>query len=85
MQDYAKKTVTIDPHPHVSRPHASIHPCQHANAMKKIIDTMMDCGATPSVDQYLFIFLKFIQSVVPTIEYDFTVDVQVGVKKMSAT
>jgi ubiquitin-like-conjugating enzyme ATG3 len=28
MQDYAKKTVTIDPHPHISRPHASIHPCQ---------------------------------------------------------
>lgn len=21
MQDYAKKTVTIDPHPHLSRPH----------------------------------------------------------------
>jgi hypothetical protein len=29
------------------------------------------------VDQYLFIFLKFIQSVVPTIEYDYTTDVQV--------
>jgi ubiquitin-like-conjugating enzyme ATG3 len=24
MQDYAKKTVTIDPHPHISRPHGKI-------------------------------------------------------------
>lgn len=28
MQDYAKKTVTIDPHPHLSRPHGELkhHP-----------------------------------------------------------
>jgi hypothetical protein len=25
----------------------------------------------------MFVFLKFIQSVVPTIEYDFTVDVEI--------
>jgi ubiquitin-like-conjugating enzyme ATG3 len=24
MQDYAKKTVTIDPHPHLSRPHGEL-------------------------------------------------------------
>lgn len=78
MQDYAKKTVTIDPHPHISRPFASIHPCQHANAMKKILDTLSECGKVPDVDQYLFIFLKFIQSVVPTIEYDYTMDVRAG-------
>lgn len=30
----------------------------------------------PTVEQYLFFFLKFIQSMVPTIEYDYTVDVQ---------
>jgi ubiquitin-like-conjugating enzyme ATG3 len=55
---------------------ASIHPCQHAPAMLKIIQALTECGKTPTVDQYLFIFLKFIQSVVPTIEYDFTMDVQ---------
>ena len=32
----------------------------------------------PSVNQYIFIFLKFIQSVVPTIEYDYTTDVRIG-------
>lgn len=75
MQDYVKKTVTIEPHPHVSRPHASVHPCQHGAAMKRIIDDLTECGKVPNVDQYMFIFLKFIQSIVPTIEYDYTMDV----------
>lgn len=30
------------------------------------------------MDQYLFIFLKFIQSVVPTIDYDYTMSVDAG-------
>lgn len=77
MQDYAKKTVTIESHPHLNHPFASIHPCQHANAMKKIIITLSECNKIPNVEQYLFIFLKFIQSVIPTIEYDYTMDVQV--------
>jgi ubiquitin-like-conjugating enzyme ATG3 len=33
---------------------------------------------TPTVDSYLFLFLKFIGSVVPTIEYDFTISVDTG-------
>jgi ubiquitin-like-conjugating enzyme ATG3 len=148
MTDYARKTVTIDPHPHLSRPHgtvlycactvccrtlsapfffvvslidphhpplltlpshrspltfhsspptpfshtlsppspltlppplppASIHPCQHGPAMLRIIEALHECGNVPVVDSYLFIFLKFIQSVVPTIEYDHTMDVKV--------
>ncbi len=56
---------------------ASVHPCQHASAMLSIIQALKESGTTPSVDQYLFIFLKFIQSIVPTIEYDYTMDVQV--------
>ena len=56
---------------------ASIHPCQHGPAMLNIIQALKECGNVPSVEQYLFIFLKFIQSVVPTVEYDYTMDVQV--------
>jgi len=70
MKDYAKKTVTVDPHPHLVTPHASIHPCQHANAMLHILETLIDTNEVPSVDQYLLIFLKFVQSIIPTIEYD---------------
>ena len=44
--------------------------------MKKIIDTITDNGGSPKPHQSLFVFLKFISSVVPTIEYDFTVDLE---------
>ena len=50
--------------------------------MLKIIEALRDCEQTPTVEQYLFVFLKFIQSVVPTIEYDYTIDVQVGSTKV---
>ena len=56
---------------------ASIHPCQHGPAMLRIIEALNECGNVPVVDSYLFIFLKFIQSVIPTIEYDYTMDVRV--------
>lgn len=43
-QDYAKKTVTIETHPHLNMSLASIHPCRHAQVMKKIIERMGDTG-----------------------------------------
>ncbi len=78
MADYAQRTVTLEAHPHTSIPQASVHPCQHATAMKRIINALLEANKKPNVDQYLFIFLKFIQSVVPTIEYDYTMDVDVS-------
>jgi ubiquitin-like-conjugating enzyme ATG3 len=44
--------------------------------MLNIFQAMQGSGKTPTVQQYLFIFLKFIQSVIPTIQYDYTIDVQ---------
>ena len=35
----------------------------------------------PSVEMYLFIFLKFVSSMIPTINYDFTMDVQASTSK----
>lgn len=71
--DHAQKTVTIDPHPHTGVPSASIHPCKHGSVMKKLVDSARaQSGEAPSVDSYMFVFLKFIASVVPTIEYDYT-------------
>ncbi|EEY60241.1 autophagocytosis associated protein, putative [Phytophthora infestans T30-4] len=87
MQDYANRTVTMEPHPHRSAlVHASIHPCQHGAVMKRIIANlkMRQPGETETEeqaaneirsDQYLFLFLKFIQSVIPTIDYDYTIEV----------
>lgn len=79
MQDYANRTVTMDPHPHRSGVlHASIHPCQHGAVMKRIISNLKGDHEQISeirCDQYLFLFLKFIQSVIPTIDYDHTIEV----------
>jgi ubiquitin-like-conjugating enzyme ATG3 len=78
MQDYANKTVTIEPHPHLAGgvSYASIHPCRHAEVMKKIVGTLTEGGKKAEPSQYLFIFLKFIQSVVPTMNYDTTIEVE---------
>ncbi|KAF3795181.1 Autophagy-related protein 3 [Nymphaea thermarum] len=77
-QDHARKTVTIEDHPHLPGKHASIHPCRHGAVMKKIIDVLMSHGVEPEVDKYLFLFLKFVASVIPTIEYDYTIDFDMG-------
>ncbi|VVC44814.1 Autophagy-related protein 3,Autophagy-related protein 3, N-terminal,Autophagy-related protein 3, C- [Cinara cedri] len=72
-QDYAKKTVTMEIHPHIPGPQmASIHPCKHADIMKKLIQTVTEGGKDLGVHMYLIIFLKFVQSVIPTIDYDYT-------------
>lgn len=72
-QDHAKKTVTMETHPHLpGPPMASVHPCRHAVVMKKIIETVLEGGGELGVHMYLIIFLKFVQSVIPTIEYDYT-------------
>ena len=73
-QDHAKKTVTMTDHPHIpGPPMANVHPCRHADVMKKIIETVEEDGKRVlSVHLYLIIFLKFVQAVIPTIEYDYT-------------
>ncbi|KZT21414.1 hypothetical protein NEOLEDRAFT_1139529 [Neolentinus lepideus HHB14362 ss-1] len=116
--DHAFKTVTIEPFPHsASLQAASVHPCKHANVMKKVIERMnstvvadqlaknagplspggkekkkgwfgrksaggKETAQAPGededafegmrVDFYLVVFLKFIASIVPTIEVDST-------------
>ncbi|KAJ3681840.1 hypothetical protein LUZ60_014413 [Juncus effusus] len=77
-QDHAHKTVTIEDHPHLPGKHASVHPCRHGAVMKKIIDVLMSQNVEPEVDKYLFLFLKFMASVIPTIEYDYTMDFDLG-------
>lgn len=40
--------------------------------MKHIIETVGEGGGELGVHMYLIIFLKFMQSVIPTIDYDYT-------------
>jgi ubiquitin-like-conjugating enzyme ATG3 len=77
-EDHAKKTVTFESHPHIpGTPMASIHPCRHAEVMKKLINLMAESGKELEVYSYLMVFLKFVQSVIPTIEYDYTRNVTI--------
>jgi ubiquitin-like-conjugating enzyme ATG3 len=106
MSDYAHRTITVENHPHLAGPHASIHPCQHGAVMKTIVRNLTrddargndgdgvgkdgggggdggrgGGGGGPSVEMYLFIFLKFVSSMIPTISYDFTMDVHASTRK----
>jgi ubiquitin-like-conjugating enzyme ATG3 len=72
-EEHAKKTVTFEAHPHIPGTlMASIHPCRHAELMKKLINIVAESGKELEVYSYLMVFLKFVQSVIPTIEYDYT-------------
>jgi ubiquitin-like-conjugating enzyme ATG3 len=75
--DHANKTVTMETHPHVGVTMVSIHPCRHAEVMKRSMDRYAagHAGKKLKVEQYLLLFLKFFSSVIPTIEYDFTASV----------
>ncbi|EFJ46364.1 autophagy protein [Volvox carteri f. nagariensis] len=75
-EEHARKTITLDPHPHLpGLSAASIHPCRHAETMKRLADKLVEGGRDFRVDLYLVLFLKFIASVVPTIQYDYTMAV----------
>lgn len=74
--DHANKTITIESHPHMPMQIASIHPCRHADVMKRLIEQYAESGRQLDSEQYLLIFLKFVQAIIPTIEYDFTQSIQ---------
>jgi len=76
LSEYADKTVTFDPHPCTGIPTVSIHPCKHSLVMKKVVQDWVEKGIEPRHDLALFVFLKFISGIVPTINYDFTMDIE---------
>lgn len=77
MSDYVRRTVTMESHPHLEGVFASIHPCQHGAVMKTIVDNMGEA----TIEQYFFIFLKFVSTMIPTIRYDFTFEVEASTQK----
>ncbi len=78
LGDYASKTVTMEIHPATGEPTVSIHPCKHAEMMKRVIDSWKQNNKPVRSDLSLFVFLKFISSVVPTINYDFTFELEMN-------
>ena len=82
--EHSLKTCTVESHPHLKCHATSIHPCRHADVMKRLTHQLGDVSvsdddagtssAEPStpVEHYMILFLKFAQTVLPTLEYDFT-------------
>lgn len=75
--DNAKKTVTMEQHPHLGPSMLAVHPCRHSDLMKKFIQIAEEGGNELSVYSYLIIFLKFVQSVIPTINYDYSQNITI--------
>ena len=75
MVEYIDRTVTIEKHPHKDIKSVSIHPCKHSLLLKKMIDNFEREGKKLEIYLSILLFLKFLHSVVPTIQYDFTMDI----------
>ena len=77
--DHADRTVTVEQHPlapaRCGPACLSIHPCRHADVLKSIIDGL---AGDVDVADALVIFLKLCASVVPTIAFDCTRSVSIG-------
>lgn len=79
--DHALKTITLAEMPHLGKGGGAwlwIHPCKHAHVMHKFTQRMLAQGKAPRVDQYLLLFLKFLGAVLPTIQYDNTFEIDLG-------
>lgn len=75
MMEYIDRTVTIEKHPHTGVKSVSIHPCKHSLLLLKMIENFERSGKRLEVHMSILLFLKFLHSVVPTIQYDFTMDI----------
>jgi ubiquitin-like-conjugating enzyme ATG3 len=75
MKEYIEKTVTFEPHPLTGVRSVSIHPCKHSVLLKRMIENFEMAGKKLEVHLAVVLLLKFLHSVVPTIQYDFTMDI----------
>ncbi len=75
QKEYIDKTLTIEPFKFLENVSmATVHPCKHANVLKSMSDTMRQNGQKVESHFAMIIFLKFIASVIPTVEFDNTGD-----------
>ena len=78
MDEYKDKTLTNEAFPYMeSRMMPTVHPCKHAEVLKTMSSAMIEGGTKVDSSIALFIFLKFITSVIPTVEFDVAGDLWV--------
>jgi len=76
MPEYRNKTVTIEPQTCTGIKNISVHPCRHSMLLKKMIKDFQESGRKMEIHMTILLFLKFLQSVVPTVQYDYTMDIK---------
>ena len=75
LPEYSVKTCTIEPQACTGIRSISIHPCRHSLLLKKMIQDFQNSGKKLEAYMSIFVLLKFLQTIVPTVQYDFTVDI----------
>jgi ubiquitin-like-conjugating enzyme ATG3 len=71
MPEYRDKTVTMETHPQIGITQARLHPCKHSEVLKTFSNLMRENpDTTVGPHLALLIFIKFLGSVIPTIEFD---------------
>lgn len=75
QREYLDKTLTMEKFPFIENlVMPTVHPCRHAAVLKTMSQSMAESGHTIQSHFALLIFLKFISSVVPYVEFDTTGD-----------
>ena len=77
MSEYQNQTVTDESHPYLNSRMLTVHPCKHSDVMKKFVEESKRNGKKIKPHQSLLVFLKFMGSIMPTIEYDHTIDIEI--------
>lgn len=54
-----------------------MHPCKHSDVLKKFIEEAKGHNKKIKPHQALMIFLKFMSSVMPTIYFDSSIDIEI--------
>ena len=76
QKEYLDKTLTVEKFPYMEEVSmATVHPCKHSNVLKSMSDTMRENNQLVESRFALLIFLKFIASVIPHVEFDSIGDV----------
>ena len=91
MQEVAEKTIVTDNRKQFESPTKDESASSKKSSVESekeaevdpIIEAVVETEKVeePTVEMYLFIFLKFVSSIIPTINYDFTMDVTASTKK----
>ena len=75
--EYQNETVTEENMPFLECRMLTIHPCKHSEVLKRFVEESKAKGKKIKPHMSLIIFLKFMSSVMPTVRYDQSIDIEI--------